>query len=224
MSEKPILFNTEMVRAIIDGRKTVTRRIIKPQPEAKLCYAFAGSDGLRGTWAYPDRNAWKSWGDEYRLPLILHDPDRRWTPPCRGDDILWVRERFAVDDEGQYHYYADTNYIEPLSWKPSIHMPREAARIFLRVTNVRCERLQNMTEDDAFLEGYGGCPGAHAELPCWVGGEQCDCGYWYCNHSVQEGFGRDIWDKTLKLKDIPECCWDANPWVWVIEFERVDKP
>lgn len=189
--ERPMIFNTEMVRAILDGRKTQTRRIVKNQS-------------------------------------LTEEQLKNCGKPCYPGDILWVRETWTVWSRTlgtmpAFHYKADGEDLVNVKWHPSIHMPKEAARIFLRVTNVRCERLQNMTEDDAFLEGYGGCPGAHAELPCWVGGEQCDCGYWYCNHSVQEGFGRDIWDKTLKLKDIPEYCWDANPWVWVIEFERIEK-
>lgn len=201
MAEKPILFSTEMVRAILDGRKTVTRRIIKPQPEARLCYAFAGSSGMPGTWGYPSRDAWERWGEEYKLPERIDNLDRRWTPPCKADDILWVRETWAKD-VGRYMYkanYSDTEkfYMNgreiKMVWRPSIHMPREAARLFLRVTEVRCERLRDITIEGVRREGA----------------------------SVDRGFEdfRAIWDGTVKPADLPRFGWDANPWVWVISFE-----
>lgn len=201
MAEKPILFSTEMVRAILDGRKTVTRRIIKPQPEARLCYAFAGSSGMPGTWGYPSRDAWERWGEEYKLPERIDNRDRRWTPPCKAGDILWVRETWAKD-VGRYMYkanYSDTEkfYMNgreiKMVWQPSIHMPREAARLFLRVTEVRCERLRDITIEDVRREGAS-----------------VDRGF--------EGF-RAIWDGTVKPADLPCSGWDANPWVWVISFE-----
>lgn len=78
---KSMLFNTEMVRALLDGRKSCTRRIVKPQPQGRLCYTFAGGD--YGTWGYPSKQAHVSWGDEYRLPDSITDIElkRRWNPP-----------------------------------------------------------------------------------------------------------------------------------------------
>lgn len=109
--ELPILFNTEMVRAILDGRKSCTRRIIKPQPQSRLCYTFAG--GNCGTWGYPSKTAHESWGDEYRLPDGITDEElqRRWNPPYHTDDILYVRETFgypiSLNSDRQYVYRAD---------------------------------------------------------------------------------------------------------------------
>lgn len=230
---KPILFNTEMVRAILDGRKTQTRRVIKPQPKMILSYAFAGSGC--GKWGYPDKNAYQYWGDKYKrtAELAPDDEKRMWKPPYHTDDILYVRETWCKNknyDEFYYRANRGRNINAPygLKWRPSIHMPKEAARIFLKVTNVRVERLQDMSEYDAESEGYKGCPREHtiyytdggADM-CLNADSECPFGYWYCNHSVPEGFGIDIWNTTIKKEERDLYGWDANPWVWVIEFERV---
>ncbi|MBO7669715.1 MAG: hypothetical protein J6S60_03910 [Oscillospiraceae bacterium] len=224
MAEKPILFNTEMVRAILDGRKTVTRRIIMPQPDAQLCYAFAGSSGMPGTWGYPSRDAWEMWGEKYKLPDGLKDYDRRWKAPCRADDILWVRETWCrwwmLHGEWHYCYKASNpngnkrptgpeydDDWETCSWRPSIHMPREAARLFLRVREVHVERLQEMTAKDSLSEGVKLHLGSIME-----------------GNPVLRPFA-EVWDSTIKKADVLEYGWDANPWVWVIKFERLDgKP
>ena len=203
---KPILFNTAMVRAIMDGRKTVTRRVVKPQPSetAEMRYCFAG--GRKG-----DVGKWHDWQQG-----VMDAP--RWTPPCNTGDILYVRETWCDPSEYGYHpilYKADfpihydaedTEFGEPIdlraedyAWKPSIHMPRDYARIFLRVTNVRVERLQDIMDDP---------PGPN-------------------NQVVREGckYGCDfiaLWDRTIKEADKSLYGWDANPWVWVIEFERIN--
>lgn len=93
MKIRPILFNTEMVRAVLDGRKVVTRRLIKPQPKSRLCYTYAGNYKV-GTWGYPSNTAHEFWGEEYKLPnnIAKEDLAKRWNPPCHTDDILYVRE------------------------------------------------------------------------------------------------------------------------------------
>lgn len=151
----PILFNTEMVRAILDGRKTCTRRLVKPQPKSKLCYTFAGSDS--DTWGYPNRTAHEIWGEEFKLPNDITEEElsKRWNPPYHTDDILYVRETWKKAPNG-YYYYEDwkrNDIADVTKWKPSIYMPKDADRIWLKVTDVRVERLQDMTDDDAEAEG-----------------------------------------------------------------------
>lgn len=199
MATKPILFNTQMVRAILDGRKTCTRRIVKPQPTA-----------------------------HYGMQCIK--------PPYQPGDILYVRETWSLRFDGEkYFYRADKNTsreekrlldYNDVKWRPSIHMPKEAARIWLKVTNVRVERLQEITEAQTEEEGFLFTP------PCLhrTGENYCDidgsCGskIKYCDMSAGELFGKVLWDSTIKKSDIDIYGWDANPWTWVIEFERCEKP
>ena len=228
---KPILFNTDMVLAILDGRKTVTRRIIKPQPKMILCYAFAGHGC--GKWMYPDKNVYKYWGDKYKrtAELTPEDEKRIWTPPCHTDDILYVRETWQ-EWTGGYLYKAwpegihQTGYYIGMPWHPSIHMPKEAARIFLKVTDVRVERLQEITEEQVYEEGFRFKP------PCLsmvsADGHYCDLdgpctsSIKYCDMNMGELFGKELWNSTIKKSDIDRYGWDANPWVWVIEFEKLE--
>lgn len=214
----PILFNTDMVRAILDGRKTVTRRVIKPQPKIKLCYTFAG--GYKkdiGKWGYPSKTAHEHWGEEYKHPNSLTEDDfkMKWNPPYHADDILYVRETWGKGYlEGTYIYKADDKLAELPEFKesskriyrPSIHMPKEAARLWLNVMDVRVERLQDMTYIDFIREG--------------VVVETHGVGV---QHIAEQKF-RKIWDSTIKKSDLDCYGWDANPWVWVIEFERCEKP
>lgn len=218
---KPILFNTKMVRAILSGRKTCTRRIVKPQPAMdqtgmltwKTCQWMDGGIGFPASGI-----------EDYA--------------PFRVGDVLYVRET-CYKDAGRYMYRADYSDSEKfflngreikLRWTPSIHMPKEAARIFLLVDDVRLQRLQYMIEDDAYNEGYTGCQEEHTvffpeggiEICTNVPGE-CRLNNWYCNHSVEEGFGRDIWDATVLPAELDRYGWDANPWVWVIDFHRIGK-
>lgn len=184
MPEKPILFNTDMVRAILEGRKTQTRRIMKPQPESRPMYCYAGS-------SRKDIGKW-------------HCDGKRYTPPCHGDDILWVRETWCQDDLTPEDIYYRANYHPTeakelfgdigLPWRPSIHMPQEYARIFLKVTAVRVERLQDITEEDAKAEGL----------------------------SSKEAF-LQYWDELVYRNDksrfkTSEGYSKSNPWVWVIQF------
>ena len=176
----PILFNTEMVRAILEGRKTVTRRVVTPQPPAGVTQLYHGA--APGRWRSPGKDVWV----EIRAPY-------------QPGDILWVRETWAAwsptyGTEPRLIYKADDNVPSGVKWNPSIHMPREAARIFLRVTGVRVERLQKIDDAGVVAEGL--------EIGCYFD---------------------ELWNSTIKPKDRPTYGWDANPWVWVIEFERISK-
>lgn len=193
---KPILFNTEMVRAILDGRKTVTRRVIKPQP-------FYVNNSGRWVWEIPKNKtipncctsvctASREWW-EYLLESQF---------PYSVGDILYVRETWNSDWCDHAIYMADggsaksAGYTNEPKWRPSIHMPKEAARIFLRVTGVRVERLQEITADGAEKEGFTG-------------------------HVCPQDFFAETWSE---IYDPRGCGWNANPWVWVIEFERCERP
>lgn len=214
MAEKPILFNTEMVKAIMEGRKRQTRRLVKVSHRGAAGFnvCFRKSTG-EFTGVY-------DWDDEESMY------EDRTPAPCQPGDILWVRETWCKwwlpHGEWQYCYKATTPYgnrghvmpdsdDEPFTmpWKPSIHMPREAARLFLRVEDVRIERLQDISEDDALAEG------ANAGEYLDEQGNLMDVYY------PHEDFVR-IWNSTVKKADLPSYGWDANPWVWVIEFERIN--
>jgi len=205
---KPILFNTEMVRALLDGRKSVTRRVIKPRPVEP--YAFVEDGELYMTTEY---------GDWY--------PAERFCRTQPGD-TLYVQETF-FKDVNRYMYRANYSDNEKfyrdgkevsIRWHPSIHMPKEAARVFLRVTDVRVERLQDITEEQAEAEGvkgYWAYP--HRDCPPFIGagqGKDCLC------FTRAEAFSQ-IWNSTIKKAYLPLYGWDVNPWVWVIEFERISK-
>ena len=223
MAIKPILFNTEMVRANLDGRKTCTRRIVKgfiPNDAVWGYTAFTpkGCISCRGTFA-------DGYGEKFfKLPY----------QPC---DILYVRETWehfecccCEGDEhgncyrepqqsvlnkicGCYMYLATDEIYGDARWHPSIHMPKEAARIWLKVTDVRVERLQEITEERAKKEGAIDNRGfIHSP------DNEYDS-----VHTAREHFAK-IWDSTIKKSDLDRYGWDANPWVWVIEFERCKKP
>lgn len=214
MAIKPILFNTEMVRAILDGRKSCTRRIIKPQPQGYF--------------------------EVSEEPLYIYDTDGKQgkiTPPYQPGDILYVRETWSEGyEDGTYIYRADDKLADlptfkessKLIYHPSIHMPKEAARIWLKITNVRVERLQDIDEDGVWNEGFRFTP------PCLTrvsaDGHTCDLDgpctshIKYCDMTMGELFGRELWDKTIKKSDLDRYGWDANPYVFVIEFVKIDKP
>lgn len=201
MAIKPILFNTEMVRAILDGRKSCTRRLVKPEPQGYF--------------------------EVSEEPLYIYDTDGnqgKITPPYQPSDILYVRESYSELTFG-YVYKADGENIDHLGnvikWHPSIHMPKEAARIWLKVTDVRVERLQEITEEQACMEGTDPWDEACYENNGWhptfsdpdSGGDP----------NMIDGFHK-LWNSTIKKSDLDRYGWDANPWVWVIEFERCEKP
>ena len=204
MAIKSIIFNTDMVKAILDGHKTVTRRVIKPQPIGRICYCMAGYK--HGSWSYPGSDTYKYWGDKWKLPEGLSNKERNchWTPPCHTDDILYVRETWEyieeTNDDGFYIYAANCDDPENWRWRPSIHMPKEAARLFLRVTDVHVERLNEIFDDP---------PGPNNQIVL----EGCRYG---CDFIA-------MWQNSLKPADRELFGVDANPWVWVIEFERCEN-
>lgn len=194
MAIKPILFNTEMVRAIMDGRKTCTRRLVKPQPDEKHTFPLGF---VTDSTEKKEVGCFGFAANEYGGSIQYVKPPYRYAP----GDILYVRETWKKAPNG-YYYYEDwqrDDIADVTKWKPSIHMPKEAARIWLKVTNVRVERLQDMTDDDAEAEGC------------------------FDYTSTALGFP-DVWDSTIKKSDLDRYGWDASPWVWVIEFERCEKP
>lgn len=213
---KPILFNTAMVQAILEGRKTVTRRAIKPQPEGELRPMGQGS-------------CWPGYFSDTGEERVLR-------PPYQPGDVLYVRETWAkvpvspgghFRPNGVYYYKAGPvdvpeGYLR--RWSPSIHMPREAARIFLRVKSVRAERLQHISSGDVLREGIepedfqGKCKCAWENEGCMDRPCANRDGYIEMCHWMP--FMR-LWDKTVKGHDRTKYRWEANPWVWVIEFERI---
>jgi len=231
MAIKPILFNAEMVRVILDGRKTCTRRICKDANECTVPdMDFYNAD--KRTYAV------HNFADLEHIEQL--STTERTCPICPGD-ILYVREtweRFECwncegDESGScpkepqksvldkvcgcYMYRATDEISGDAKWHPSIRMPKEAARIWLKVTDVRVERLQKITEDGCIAEGIypSNCRGCNATFGCDT-----------CPH---EGYDEvdefaDLWNSTIKKSDLDRCSWDANPWVWVIEFERCKKP
>lgn len=184
---KPILFNTEMTRAILEGRKTVTRRVMKPQPIA----------AVKTLYRKDRTNIWRTHGADCWY---------EFRAPCVPGDILWVRETWAKSMAGTFMYRADDKAIMVERWHPSIHMTREAARLFLRVVAVRVERLKDITPEQIDAEG---------------------CKEWAYSATTGEllpsgpSWFSIAWDNTLKPADRALYGWAANPWVWVIEFERI---
>lgn len=203
MSTKPILFNTEMVLAILDGRKSCIRRICKDANECTV----PDMD-----YYDPDKRTYAvhNYADKKHTDKL--SIEERTCPICPGD-ILYVRETWHKGLE-RYIYranYSDTEKFYRdgkeinMKWQPSIHMPKEAARIFLRVTNVRVERLQEITSKQICKEGV------EVEEPYVLNGEE-----------KRYAFSR-LWDSTVKKSDLDRYGWNANPWVWVIEFERCER-
>lgn len=240
---KPILFNTEMVSAILDGRKTVTRRVLKNQDENAYTYDWNYMDGVKADVdLICDRN-----GEIYALAN---------KPPCHTGDILYVRETWCwcpcwdcglnepesgcsdttarmtmkFDHNkgecgciGYKASFAENEQPPGLeTWKPSIHMPKEAARIFLRVTDVRVERLQDIITGDYRTPGNINKEGIYE--PC----AHCTHPNGDCKDFIRDQTCRlvhsfaALWNSTIRKSGIETYCWAANPWVWVIEFQRLE--
>lgn len=206
MKERPILFSGPMVRAILSGQKTVTRRVMKPQPQKAPVDVV---DGVP-SWDSPTN---------YAGEVQMNTQHGKPCPYGKPGDRLWVREAWAQINVAQapgetWVVYREcdnrTDYGGP--WKPSIHMRRRDSRILLEVTGVRVERLQDITEDQAEAEGVEGCipscPGPYDEH----GNPECDC----MNLTYVQSF-QALWENINGRKS-----WDANPWVWVMEFKRIE--
>ncbi|HBO3905370.1 TPA: hypothetical protein L4T53_004523 [Pseudomonas aeruginosa] len=225
MKERPILFNDQMVRAILEGRKTVTRRVVKPAPvgdlkwnqrsmntgivhnwtdDLRMYECPYGQPGgqlwVRETWQYAD---WTEEGEPYIRyqadgARVLHeDFPIEWAPRIERE---WVE----LSDPANY---AIDGRAADRRWRPSIHIPRWASRILLEITDVRVERLQDISEEQALAEGVRGEPCDHARQAC------ADIGCW--GDTAKGAFGF-LWESLNG-----EGSWAANPWVWVVEFKRV---
>lgn len=211
MSMKQILFNTEMVRAILDGRKSCTRRIVKPQQLVGLLPDKC-KNGVPEEFLKEKKLMFKPYCNMTDIELI----NTAYKAPYQRGDILYVRETwckgleryiYRADYSDTEKFYRDGKEIE-MKWHPSLHMPKDAARIFLRVTNVRVERLQDITVEDALAEGMDKYIRLNGELD---------------ENSIITSF-IGIWNSTIKKSGLDRYGWNANPWVWVIEFERCEKP
>jgi hypothetical protein len=196
MKENPIIFNGDMVSAILDGRKTQTRRPVKPQPNARI-----------------ELCSYNGWSTTHNVNGCTCDGQYK-SPFGSPGDRLWVRETFLLSTKGKPFYRASTN-LPGAKWKPSIHMPRHASRITLEVVSVRVERLREISEEGAIAEGIS--RGKNKSV-------------WWCDEVYQgvkdkspisptakKAF-EDLWDSIYAAKGTG---WDANPWVWVVEFKRV---
>ena len=227
MKTKPILFSGEMVRAILDGRKTQTRRIIKPQP---IPFGESSYGGTRQGWKWKPESLNRGWNDDdkdpYRGESLATAALACECPHGKAGDRLWVKETFFdarpfmheplfAAMEKQYIYRADYDYREGKRepsviglhhWKPSIFCTRKASRITLEIVAVRVERLQDISQNDAEAEGCEqlshGYRDYSGKLDCQLG--EARTSYFTLWESIN---GVDSWDK--------------NPWVFVIEFKRV---
>ena len=203
--ERPILFSTSMVRAILEGRKTQTRRVVKLQP----------LHDVSKTEMFVSGNTWAS-----RSEINNDGGYHVWRTNCpygKPGDVLWVRETWQPSESGAYvHFKADWSDEDAgKGWKPSIHMPKDAARIWLEIVNVRVERLQDISEQDAIAEGIH---------QTWIGDKRSDCAW---KNYIDNGRGSlqpeqsffSLWESINGKESL-----EANPWVWVVEFKQIQKP
>ncbi|HID5294989.1 hypothetical protein [Klebsiella pneumoniae] len=224
MKERGMIFNGEMVRAILDGRKTQTRRIMNVQPESNqfgllhITSSTKRSDIGKYHWA--ESNAT---GNHVRSKLFS-------CPLGSVGDRIWVREAFRVHSRATdvatlvYKASERNSWTEqthrvpvavcnkpatPEKWTPSLHMPRWASRILLEITDVRVERLNAISEEDARAEGIidGGCLNCGEPEPCGCANPEPD---------ATDAFAY-LWQSIYGQES-----WNANPWVWVISFERIE--
>ena len=211
MKELPILFSTPMVKAIIDGRKTMTRRVVKYKKTIQ--YPIIGFSCFSGSDKFEVRGFHEN--GEYGGSLF--------NLPYKTGDKLWVRETFfdarkwkhapLFSDGPDFIYRADEDaFIGDHNWKPSLFMPKEAARIWLEVTNVRCERLQDISKEDAIAEGV-----ESIESPDFRKYKEYTEGTFNLKFATHSFFS--LWRKINGKDSVA-----ANPWVFVYEFKRIERP
>jgi len=232
VKERPILFNGAMVRAILEGQKTVTRRVMKPQPGVDQ-HGFMRWQH-KGVLIAEQNAAWAPF--EKGFPAAISDGLLWLCPYGKPGDRLWVRETWSPDpeDDGTWGYTQwagckgspltdiPKRFQKPehcihraswggadLVWRPSIHMPRWACRILLEVIAVRVERLQDISEKQAEAEGVNGEPCDHARQAC---SDIC------CWGDTAKGAFGFLWESLNG-----QGSWNANPWVWVVEFKRIEQ-
>ena len=212
-TEHPILFSTPMVQAILEGRKTMTRRIVNMEYLNKEPYEWSVKHIDEMLFTFSNKGCAQS-------------VDIR-NPYGQPGDKLWVRETWCKSAREWFFYKAGGSDIklellkeEGFKWKPSIHMPKAAARIWLMITDVRVERLQDISEEDAKAEGIEKITLSNEVYKCY----QCDKGHLGINNLCEDGFFdsanksfESLWKKINGAES-----WNSNPWVWVIEFKRIE--
>lgn len=221
---RPILFSGQMVRAILDGRKTQTRRVVKAPKHMGHKEIKAACQIDDGSWIF-----WDHWSADLRIfTRTAYKDGGFFSPYGKSGDRLWVRETWAQHPDGEGILYRATDpgwddNDSGLRWKPSIHMFRKDSRIDLLIKDIRVERLQDISEEDCLTEGIdeegevfnlsqnildnlGVVPGATHDIP---------------DSSPAKAEFKYLWDSINGKR--AGCSWDDNPWVWVVEFKRVDK-
>lgn len=198
MTERPVIFNGEMVRAILAGRKTQTRRIMQPQPEQ--------IPDKPGEYWWPAKRFESMLRLSYFNDPVAKELAADACPFGRIGDRLWVRETFG-DCGVRFVYRADTDdgaSCQVARWTPSIHMPRSACRLLLEISDVRAERLNDISEQDALAEGVDDGTSPAAIATGWF-------------EKPRRAFRR-LWERIYGQES-----WNSNPWVWVVEFKLVQS-
>lgn len=241
--ERPIIFSAPMVRAILAGRKTQTRRVMKPQPSEgwephayddlhKMVdgeFVFRNEEPVVVGWGPVDEEGYEGHRSPYGRPgdrlwvretwkpveVDVRTGDKPWQVKHGVDGILYKANNFFIPIENTPEAgeaWGEAYHPRGEVWRPSIHMPRWASRLTLEVVDVRVERLQAISEEDARAEGItdGGC------LNCG-NPEPCECPY--PTPDARDAF-IGLWDSLNAKRGH---AWDANPWVWVVEFKRVQS-
>ncbi len=203
-TQRPILFSTSMVQAILDRNKTQTRQVINRLSEFGKISEFGRSDIPGHEWMFRDKRMLEN---HIQAKLLF-----KCCPYGKPGDLLWVREAFC-NILGKIHYKADDDSREfdamgiiP-KWKPSIHMLKEFTRIWLKVKDIRVEKLKNITQGDVINEGV------HSYIPYYDGENTTGNG-------AVNAFA-NLWNSINEKRGHG---WNLNPWVWIVEFEQVEKP